>query len=141
MRPCSIRTRQPAPNKRTDRCAMEKRSMDHSPAVSVIVPAYKVTDFIAKTLDSLRSQTFRDFETIVVNDGCPDSENLERVLEPYRGEIVYIRQENQGLAGARNTAIKAARAPLVGLLDSDDAWEPDYLEVQTKFLAEHPQVD
>ena len=115
--------------------------MDHSPAVSVIVPAYKVTDFIAETLDSLRTQTFRDFETIVVNDGCPDSENLERVLEPYRGEIVYIRQENQGLAGARNTAIKAARAPLVALLDSDDAWEPDYLEVQTRFLAEHPQTD
>lgn len=115
--------------------------MDHSPAVSVIIPAYNVTAFIADALDSLRAQTFRDFETIVVNDGCPDSANLERVLEPYRGEIVYIRQENQGLAGARNTAIKAARAPLVALLDSDDAWEPDYLEVQTRFLAEHPQTD
>ena len=118
--------------------------MDHSrpaPAVSVIVPAYKVTPFIAEALDSLRAQIFRDFETIVVNDGCPDSANLERALEPYRGEIVYIRQKNQGLAGARNTAIQAARAPLVALLDSDDAWEPDYLEVQTGFLAEHPQTD
>jgi len=115
--------------------------MDPSPAVSVIVPAYKVTPFIADALDSLRAQTFRDFETIVVNDGCPDSANLERVLEPYRGEIVYIRQENQGLSGARNAAIQAARAPLVALLDSDDAWEPDYLEVQTRFLAEHPQTD
>jgi glycosyltransferase involved in cell wall biosynthesis len=118
--------------------------MDHSrptPAVSVIVPAYKVTSFIADALDSLRAQTFRDFETIVVNDGCPDSANLERVLEPYRGEIVYIRQENRGLAGARNTAIQAAQAPLVALLDSDDAWEPDYLQVQTAFLVEHPQTD
>jgi glycosyltransferase involved in cell wall biosynthesis len=118
--------------------------MDHSrpiPAVSVIVPAYKVTSFIAEALDSLRAQTFRDFETIVVNDGCPDSANLERVLGPYRDEIVYIRQENRGLAGARNTAIQAARAPLVALLDSDDAWEPDYLQVQTAFLAEHPQTD
>jgi glycosyltransferase involved in cell wall biosynthesis len=111
------------------------------PAVSVIVPAYNVTRFIADTLDSLRTQTFRDFETIVVNDGCPDSANLERVLEPYRGEIIYIRQENQGLAGARNTAIRAARAPLIALLDSDDAWEPDYLQVQTGFLTEHPQTD
>jgi glycosyltransferase involved in cell wall biosynthesis len=118
--------------------------MDHSPpqpAVSVIVPAYKVTAFITDTLDSLRAQTFRDFETIVVNDGCPDSVNLEKVLEPYLREIVYIRQENQGLSGARNTAIHAARAPLVALLDSDDAWEPDYLDVQTGFLAEHPQTD
>jgi len=72
--------------------------MDHSPAVSVIVPAYNVTRYIGDALDSLRAQTFRNFETIVVNDGCPDSANLERVLEPYRGEIVYIRQENQGLA-------------------------------------------
>ncbi|MDP8988916.1 MAG: glycosyltransferase family 2 protein [Acidobacteriota bacterium] len=118
--------------------------MDNSPstpAVSVIVPAYNVTPFIADALDSLRTQTFRDFETIVVNDGCPDTANLERVLEPYRSEIVYIRQENRGLAGARNTAIRAARAPLVALLDSDDAWEPDYLEVQTGFLAEHAQTD
>ncbi len=123
---------------------MGKPSMDNrppTPAVSVIVPAYKVTPFIGDTLDSLRAQTFRNFETIVVNDGCPDSVNLERVLEPYRGEIVYIRQENQGLAGARNTAIEASRAPLVALLDSDDAWEPDYLAVQTGFLAEHPQTD
>lgn len=112
-----------------------------SPAVSVIVPAYNVTPYIADALNSLRSQTFRDFETIVVNDGCPDSVNLERVLEPYRGEIVYIRQENHGLASARNTAIQAARAPLVALLDSDDTWEPDYLELQIGFFREDPQVD
>lgn len=115
--------------------------MDHSPAVSVIVPAYNVTRYIGDALDSLRAQTFRNFETIVVNDGCPDSANLEQVLEPYRGEIVYIRQENRGLAGARNTAIQAARAPLVALLDSDDAWEPDYLQAQTDFLTKHPQTD
>ena len=83
--------------------------MTSTPAVSVIIPAYNVTAFIADALNSLRAQTFRDFETIVVNDGCPDSDNLERVLEPYRGEIVYIRQENQGVAAARNTALRAAR--------------------------------
>lgn len=117
--------------------------MDHSPptpAVSVIIPAYNVTAFIADALDSLRAQTFRDFETIVVNDGCPDSANLERVLEPYRGEIVYILQENQGVAAARNTALRAARGPLVALLDPDDMWEPDYLEVQTGVLASNPDI-
>jgi glycosyltransferase involved in cell wall biosynthesis len=122
--------------------------MDHSsstpspstPAVSVIIPAYNVTAFIVDALDSLRAQTFRDFETIVVNDGCPDTANLERVLEPYRGEIVYIRQENQGVAAARNTALRAARAPLVALLDPDDMWEPEYLEVQTGHLASNPET-
>ena len=112
-----------------------------SPAVSVIVPAYNVTEFIGETLDSLRTQTFRNFETIVINDGCPDTVNLERVLEPYRDEIVYLKQENMGLAGARNTGIRAARAPLVALLDSDDVWEPDYLEVQTRMLEQHPEAD
>ena len=114
--------------------------MTSTPAVSVIIPAYNVTVFIADALDSLRAQTFRDFETIVVNDGCPDSANLERVLEPYRGEIVYIRQENQGVAAARNTALHAARAPLVALLDPDDMWEPEYLEVQTGVLASNPET-
>lgn len=144
MSPCSIRARQSAWKNLRHRTEMEKPSMDPSPpipAVSVLIPAYNVTPFIANALDSLRAQTFRDFETIVVNDGCPDSDNLERALEPYRGEIVYIRQENQGLAGARNTGIQAARAPLVALLDSDDTWEPDYLEVQIGFFTADPRTD
>jgi glycosyltransferase involved in cell wall biosynthesis len=113
-----------------------------TPAVSVIVPAYKITEYICDTLDSLRAQTFRDFETIVVNDGCPDSVNLERALDPYRNEIVYLRHENNmGVASARNTAIRAARAPVVALLDPDDIWEPDYLAVQMALLESHPGVD
>jgi glycosyltransferase involved in cell wall biosynthesis len=111
------------------------------PSVSVIVPAYNVTEFIRDALDSLRAQTFRDFETIVVNDGCPDTVNLERTLEPYRDEIVYLRKENGGLASARNAAIRAARAPLIALLDPDDIWEPEYLEVQTGVLKSRPEVD
>jgi glycosyltransferase involved in cell wall biosynthesis len=111
------------------------------PAVSVIIPCYKVTAFIAEALDSARAQTFRDFETIVINDGCPDTGNLERALAPYQDEIRYIKQENQGLAGALNTAIRAARAPLIAFLSGDDIWEPNYLEVQVGYLEKHPEVD
>ena len=114
---------------------------DTQPAVSVIVPCYRVTEYIAEALDSLRAQTFRGFEALVINDGCPDTANLERVLEPYRSEIVYIKQENTGPAAARNRGIKAARAPLVALLDADDIWEPNYLEVQTGILRAHPEID
>jgi glycosyltransferase involved in cell wall biosynthesis len=122
---------------------MENARTDSAPvpAVSIIVPCYNVTAFIAEALDSVRAQTFRDFETIVVNDGCPDTENLERVLAPYQGEIRYIKQENQGLAGALNTAIRAARAPLIAFLAPDDIWEPTYLECQVDYLEKHPEVD
>jgi glycosyltransferase involved in cell wall biosynthesis len=107
---------------------------DTTPAVSVVTPCYKVTEYVAGALDSLRAQTFRNFETILVNDGCPDTDNLERVLAPYRREIIYFKQEHGGLSVARNTAIRAARAPIIALLDPDDAWERGYLEAQTALL-------
>ena len=112
-----------------------------SPAISVIVPCYGVSAFITDTLESLRGQTFHEFETIVINDGCPDTANLERVLLPYREEIVYLKQANQGLAAARNAAIAAARGRLIALLDGDDAWEPEYLAEQISFLEAHPDID
>ena len=94
------------------------------PLISVIVPAYQAAQFIAATLDSILAQTFRNFELIVVNDGSPDSEDLEKVLEPYRSRIIYLRQENQGLAGARNTGIRASRGEYIAPLDADDLWAP-----------------
>jgi glycosyltransferase involved in cell wall biosynthesis len=112
------------------------------PLVSVVIPCYNATQFICDALNSLRAQTFRDFETILVNDGCPDTENLERVLEPYRDEIVYIRSGKWASAsGSRNTAILASRARYIALLDSDDMWEPDYLRVQVGILEADPAID
>jgi glycosyltransferase involved in cell wall biosynthesis len=111
------------------------------PAVSVIMPAYKSAAYIAESLDSVFAQTFTDFEVIVVNDGSPDTEELERVLVPYRSRIVYLKQENRGVSAARNTAIRAARAPLVAMLDPDDLWEPDYLAVQIEAMLADPTLD
>ena len=112
-----------------------------TPAVSVIMPAFRVTEYIAEALDSVLAQTFRDYEIIVVNDGCPDTVNLERVLQPYFGGIVYLKQENGGLASARNAGIRASRAPLLALLDPDDIWEPDNLEVQVGIMRNEPSID
>lgn len=111
------------------------------PAVSIIIPAYNVTAYIAAALDSVFAQTFQKFEVIVVNDGCPDSTNLERVLTAYQSRIRYIRQENGGVGAARNTAAAAALAPLIAQLDPDDWWEPDFLEVQLRLLESNPAVD
>jgi glycosyltransferase involved in cell wall biosynthesis len=112
-----------------------------TPRVAVVVPAYNVTKFIAEALESVRVQTYRDFEVIVVNDGCPDTDGLEAVLRPFAAEIRYLRQENGGVAAARNTAIRVSRATYIALLDADDVWEPRYLERQVGFLERHPEYD
>ena len=111
-----------------------------SPAVSVIIPAYKTTAYIAKALDSVLAQSYRDFEIIVINDGCPDTLELEKVLQAYMKDIVYIKQPNGGLAHARNTGIRRSRGRFIALLDSDDFWEPDYLATQIRILEEDPAV-
>jgi len=102
--------------------------------VSVIVPAYNTAPYIAETVTSIFAQSFTDYEIIVVNDGSPDTLALERALAPFRDRIHYIVQQNRGLSGARNTGIAAARGELVALLDSDDVWEPDYLQTQVDVL-------
>jgi GT2 family glycosyltransferase len=106
------------------------------PVVSVVIPAYNVAEYIGQALDSILAQTFTDLEVIVVNDGSPDTVELERVLEPYRNRLVYIRQENRGVSGARNTGMKVARGEFYAQLDPDDVWEPDYLAVQLRTLRE-----
>lgn len=105
-----------------------------APLVSIIVPAYNVAEYIAEALDSALAQTFRDFEIIVVNDGSPDTTQLEKVLTDYYDKIIYIVQENGGAAAARNSAIAAARGSLLAFLDGDDVWYPEKLAVQTDFL-------
>src|ERR1022692_2860927 len=99
-------------------CAMrqvvwETETAGMAPLVSVIIPAYRAAETIADTLDSVLAKTFKDYEIIVVNDGSPDSEDLEKALEPYRERIIYLRQENQGPGGARNTGIRTARGQYI----------------------------
>jgi glycosyltransferase involved in cell wall biosynthesis len=112
-----------------------------SPLVSVIIPAYNVARFIGDALNSALAQSFTDYEVIVINDGSPDTPELERTLTPYLPRIVYLKQENRGVSAARNTGIKAARGSLIAFLDGDDVWLPNYLEVQVKRIQADPSID
>jgi len=112
-----------------------------SAEVSVVIPAYRATEFIAEALESVFRQTFQQYEIIVVNDGCPDTAKLERVLLAYQPRITYLKQENRGPAAARNTAIRASSAAYLAFLDSDDAWEPRYLESQLSKLRTEALID
>src|SRR5215470_10234612 len=116
-------------------------SANETPKVSVIIPSYKTAPLIARCLDTVMAQTFQDFEAIVVNDGSPDTPELEKVLAPYMDRLVYIKQQNKRCAGARNTAIKAARGEFLAFLDSDDTWYPEHLESQMKQFADDPTID
>ncbi|HYJ86890.1 MAG TPA: glycosyltransferase family A protein [Pyrinomonadaceae bacterium] len=110
--------------------------MSTTPTVSVVIPAYKAAPFIGETLDSVFKQSFTDYEVIIVNDGSPDTPDLERVLQPYMNRIRYIKQKNLGAAAARNEGLRAAKSGLIAFLDSDDLWLPEYLDQQLKFLRE-----
>lgn len=104
------------------------------PKVSVIIPAYNIAKYIGEALDSVLAQTCQDFEIILINDGSPDTPEFERVLEPFREQIIYLKQENAGVGPARNAAIGVSRGELLAFLDGDDVWLPDFLESQVNFL-------
>jgi teichuronic acid biosynthesis glycosyltransferase TuaG len=104
------------------------------PEVSVIIPAYNSAAYIGHALESVFAQTRNCYEVIVVNDGSPDTEALERELKRFSSTIRYIKQENGGVATARNAGLRAARGKLVAFLDSDDTWLPTFLEKQIELL-------
>ncbi len=114
---------------------------DKTPRISVIIPAYKTSHLIAGCLDTVMAQTYQNFEAIVVNDGSPDTPELEKVLAPYMDRIVYIKQPNKRAAGARNTAIAQARGEFLAFLDSDDSWFREHLEFQMKLADADPSLD
>ena len=110
--------------------------MKNKDLVSVVIPAYNQAIYLANAVESVLRQTYNHFEIIVVDDGSTD--NTHSVIEKYKEQILYIWQENQGLAGARNTGLRNASGSLICLLDADDEWSPQYLERMTKLAMEDP---
>lgn len=105
-----------------------------NPTVSVVIPTYNRAQLIARSIKSVLSQTYQDFEIIIVDDGSTD--NTEEVVSSFNDErIRYIRHEkNKGEAAARNTGIKAAKAEFIASQDSDDEWLPEKLAKQVNIL-------
>src|ERR1044072_4025280 len=102
------------------------------PTVSIVLPAFNRERSLAATIDSVLTQTFPDWELVVVDDGSSDSTPaiIERYHRRFPGKIRAIAQPNAGVAAARNHAITAATGELVAFIDSDDLWPPGNLERQ-----------
>jgi glycosyltransferase involved in cell wall biosynthesis len=113
------------------------------PRVSVVIPAYNAAAFIARTLETVTAQTFKDLEVIVVDDGSQDAthEIAEKFISARGLKGRSIRQANKMIAGARNTGWRAAKAELISFLDHDDLWLPRKLEVVMGEFDKHPEAD
>ena len=106
--------------------------------VSVIIPVYNAGRYIAYTVESAVTQTYKDLEIILVDD-CSKDNSAEIIVELQKkySNVVYHKQEkNQGAAVARNTALNLAKGRYVAFLDSDDLWLSDKIERQLALMKE-----
>lgn len=114
-----------------------------SPEISVLLPCYNACTTIARSIESLLSQSMTDFELIIINDGSTDGSH--QIIDKYRDiddRIVTIHlSQNKGLAHALNLGIKTSQAQLIARIDADDWCDALRLEKQYQFMMAHPQVD
>lgn len=115
-----------------------------NPLVSVVIPAFNAGAFIGEALESVRAQSYRPLEVIVVDDGSTDDTGA--VVERFAAkavtdcEVQCISQQNGGPSKARNTGIKAARGGWIAFLDADDIWTEDKLTKQMDYVKGHENV-
>jgi glycosyltransferase involved in cell wall biosynthesis len=109
------------------------------PEVSVVVPLYNKAGYAERCVGSIRSQTFADFEVVVVDDGSTDT-SFADFGRACAGDARFrlVRQPNGGVSKARNTGIEHARADVVAFLDADDEWSPGYLHAIVALARRHP---
>lgn len=117
--------------------------MKEMPLLSVIVPAYNVEGYLARSLSSLVAQSYRPIQVLVVDDGSSDGTlSIAQSWAAKHSFIEVVSQENRGLSGARNTGMAHARGELIAFLDSDDTYEGEsLLEEAVHTLLRHPECD
>lgn len=112
-----------------------------TPLVSILMPVYNTAPYLREAVDSMLSQTYGDFELIVLNDCSPD--NAEEILDTYEDPRIvrYKGEKNAGLSNVLNVGIGMARGKYIARMDSDDISLPDRLRIQVDYLETHPEID
>lgn len=109
----------------------------HIPEFSVIVPVYKVEQYLGRCITSVLAQTFADFELILIDDGSPDESG--EICDRFAAQddrIIVIHQKNEGVSAARNAGLDIARGKYIVFVDSDDTVEENYLECMRGYDAD-----
>lgn len=116
------------------------------PKFSIIIPLYNKAPYVRKALESVVSQTYKDWECIIVDDGSTDSsadicEDFVKALTPLLvHSIRLIKQPNSGVSAARNNGVAASKGEYICFLDADDWWEPTFLEEMDKLISAYPDA-
>lgn len=100
------------------------------PKLSIIVPIYNVEKYLARCIESILNQTFKDFELILVNDGSTD--NCRKICEEYKkkdSRIIIVDKKNAGLSSARNLGLDTSNGEYIGFVDSDDFIDVNMYEI------------
>lgn len=106
---------------------------------SVIIPLYNKAPYVAKAIESVLGQTYRDFEVIVIDDGSID-QSLEVAKTFENKSITIVSQPNSGVSTARNNGVKLAKYPYICFLDADDWWHPTFLEEMKRLITDFPDA-
>lgn len=106
--------------------------IEKSPFVSVVIPVYNRPGYVERAVKSVLSQTFKDREIIVVDDGSKDS--TVSVLNSFGEKIKVLTTENRGVSAARNTGVRHSKGKYIAFLDSDDEWLPEKLKKQLDYM-------
>ncbi|HLJ48637.1 MAG TPA: glycosyltransferase family A protein [Bryobacteraceae bacterium] len=112
------------------------------PRVTAIIPAYNTARFLPYALESVLRQTYADWEAVLVDDGSTDNtrELVAEAMPKFGGRLQYVYQPNRGLPAARNTAIRHAKGELIALLDADDIWEANRLQLGVEMMDLNPRM-
>lgn len=107
--------------------------------VSVVMPCFNAAPYLRAAIESVLSQDYRPLELIVVDDGSTDGSGA--VAQTFGSEIVFVEQENQGIAAARNVGVERAGGTYVAFCDADDLWPEGSLAVRIRALLDQPRGD
>ncbi|MFH0771923.1 MAG: glycosyltransferase [Candidatus Omnitrophota bacterium] len=111
------------------------------PKISIQICCYNSEKYLEESIKSVLAQSFKDWELVIINDGSTDA--TEAIVKRYADmnlPIVYFYQRNKGFASARNKALELSRGNWIAILDHDDLWYPEKLEIQNKSLEAYPEA-